>query len=788
MEQYREQYCRLRDEIIARQFGNLNPVQRDAVFTLRGPVLILAGAGSGKTTVVVNRIANMILYGEAYGSSYVPEGLTQQDLDFLAHCDVRDSANTAALSQLLGYHRVRPWNILAITFTNKAANELKERLERTLGPDALDINAGTFHSACVRMLRRDIACMGYPQSFTIYDTDDSVRVIKDALKTLGIDDKLFPPKALLNIISRQKDRMVTPEQIPTDGEYRMEVIKKVYEYYQKTLKAAGALDFDDIIMVTVQMLETHPEVLEYYQKRFQYIMVDEYQDTNHAQYRLVSLLSQSHHNICVVGDDDQSIYKFRGAMIENILSFEQQFPNTKVVRLEQNYRCTKTILEAANRVIENNTERKGKELWTNNEQGEKICHFKGRNALAEARFVAETVLEDVKNGQKYSDHAVLYRQNALSREIEQYFVKAGIPYKIIGGVRFYERKEIKDMTAYLSVIANPQDTVRLKRIINEPKRAIGDATVEAIDQVAAGLGLSAFEVMEHADEYAALAKKAPALKEFCGMIKRFGEYLESMSLDELFDEVLDETGYREMLEKQGFEGQTRLENVAELKSQIIQYSEQAETPSLQEFLEEVALYADTDGIDQNADCVLMMTMHSAKGLEFPVVFLVGAEEGIFPSSLSMNDPSEIEEERRLCYVAITRAKQRLYITSTYERMLYAKTMRNRVSRFVEEIPMPMKDVRDEIIRQAFAKPEKAPQKPHVDTFSKRFMGGFDQYKNKPNANANTYQVGDVVVHQTFGKGRVVSVRAMGNDHLLEIVFDTAGQKKIMANFAKLEKA
>ncbi|MBC8569891.1 ATP-dependent helicase [Zongyangia hominis] len=765
----------------------MNDRQKKAVFQIGGPVLILAGAGSGKTTVLVNRIANMVRFGDAYSAPNLEE-YTQEQRSFLQDLIDGRTEDLNALAEIVAHYPVKPWNILAITFTNKAAGELKARLSSMLGEDAQDIAAGTFHSACVRILRREIDRLGYKSSFTIYDTDDSVRVIKDSLKELNINDKNFAPKRILGQISRSKDTMVTPAEFTKQAgsDYRLSTIAKVYELYQKKLKAANAVDFDDIICLTVRLFEENEDVLEHYQNRYKYILVDEYQDTNHAQYRLVSLLSQKRQNICVVGDDDQSIYKFRGADIENILSFEQQFPGALVIRLEQNYRSTQNILDAANEVIENNVSRKGKTLWTDSGAGEKIAVHRFYSEAEEAQFIADTIVSDVANGQKYADHAVLYRMNAQSNSVEKTLVKSAIPYRIIGGLRFYERKEVKDMVAYLSVINNPADAVRLNRIINEPKRGIGAATVAAAQQIAAQTGENLFDVFAAADEYAALSRKAGGLKAFAAMIGELSDTAMTGELCELFDEVLEKTGYRIMLEAQGDEGRTRLENVEELRSNIVKYCQENEEPTLSGFLEEISLYTDLDNFDPDEDSVILMTMHSAKGLEFENVFLIGMEEGIFPGMQSIYNPGEIEEERRLAYVGITRAKRRLYLTSASQRMIFGSTARNRPSRFITEIPKNLCDFEDKTVITRPAVEARSFVKPGVREGVRSSIGIGSA--PKPAQKGETgFLPGDQVLHKVFGAGVILSATPMGGDRLLEIAFDKVGTKKIMENFARLQR-
>ncbi len=787
----KERYLAVRKRIIGDFFSRLNPMQKDAVFAMDGPVLILAGAGSGKTTVIINRIANMVQFGRAYQSSWMPEGITVEDVEFLEEYADGGNWEMERAFQLIRERPVAPWNILAITFTNKAAGELRERLMDMLGETASQIHASTFHSACVRILRREIEPLGYGRSFAIYDTDDSVRVVKAALKELNLDEKRFSAKSILSLIGRAKDELKTPDMFAaTVGEdYRMQVASKVYTLYQKQLKAANAVDFDDIIMLTVQLFQQYPEVLEDYRRRFRYIMVDEYQDTNRAQFELVRLLAQKDGNLCVVGDDDQSIYKFRGATIENILQFEDTFQGARVIRLEQNYRCTTTILDAANAVIAHNTARKGKTLWTQNGTGEKVYVYRAVDESEEARFICDMIQQNVRAGARYSDHVVLYRMNAQSQMLERGLVKAAIPYKIIGGLRFYERKEIKDMISYLSVINNPSDTLRLRRIINEPKRKIGDSTVNAVAQIAAGEGRPVFEVLEHADEYADLARKAADLMGFAQMMRRLMDQADSCPLDELLDTLLEETGYLAMLRAEGFEGQTRLENIEELKSTMNRYAQENSDATLSGFLEEIALYTDIDQYDPQADNVVLMTMHSAKGLEFDYVFVAGMEDGIFPGVQSMFDPELVEEERRLAYVSITRAKKRLYITNAAQRMMFGQTMRNRPSRFLGEVPKELCEMEDETVLRRQMAAQMAAQHPTrkkwVTPTDK--MLGIGKTQEPAGQGATDLKPGDQVEHKVFGKGMVLSVTPMGNDHLVEAAFENVGTKKIMAKFARLKK-
>ena len=783
MTDYGKDFTALKRAILDHEFSRMNEMQRKAVFKVQGPLLILAGAGSGKTTVLVNRIAYLLNYGNAYLDETVPAYIGERELNFLREYEKSPKEEDCeAVRGILAVHPPKPWNILAITFTNKAAGELKERLSAMLGAeDGAEVNAGTFHSICVRILRRNIDKLGYTRNFTIYDTDDSIRVIKDSMADLGVSDKMFPPRVVLNEISHSKDKMLSPKEfIQTAGsDYRLSVIGKLYQRYQERLKNANALDFDDLIVRTVELFDTYDDVLMYYQNRFRYILVDEYQDTNHAQYRLVSLLAQAHQNLCVVGDDDQSIYRFRGATIENILSFEKQFKHAVVIRLEQNYRSTQNILDAANAVIANNRERKGKSLWTQNGDGEKIIVRRTVDENAEAEFVASSVVENVKNGRRYSDHAVLYRMNAQSNSLERYFIRNNIPYRIIGGHKFFERKEIKDVLAYLNVINNSGDSVRLKRIINEPKRGIGASTVATAEQIAIGEGIALFDVLKEADTYPALARKAAPLKAFAAMIGDLAFTAEPEDLEFLLDELLEKTGYLAMLRADGPEGEARIENIEELKSNMKNYEEENEDGSLEGFLEEVALYTDLDQLNQSDDAVVMMTMHSAKGLEFPYVYIIGMEEGIFPSRNIMNFPDELEEERRLAYVGITRAKERLYLLGAASRMLFGSTNRNRPSRFLDEIPSDLTDYKDMTVNSYGYKP----QPKRSSGFTVETVGR----TAKAEPAAIDFKVGDTVSHRVFGNGMVVSMTPMANDMLVEVIFEKVGTKKIMANFAKLKK-
>ena len=704
----RQEFCALRDTYIEKQFGRLNAMQREAVFTTNGPLLILAGAGSGKTTVLVNRIANLIRFGAAHGSQWVPREVTEDDVKALRMAIMTNTDAPSWLDGMLRKDAVRSWNVMAITFTNKAAGELKERLRNMLGGEEGDeVFASTFHSACVRILRRWAEEIGYPRSFTIYDTDDTQRVMKSVYKELSIDDKFFPVKSAINQMSRWKDQLVSPEEaLRTPArDTKGALAAKVYAAYEKKLKDAGAFDFDDLIYQTVQLLAGHEEVRQFYQNKYRYLLVDEYQDTSVAQFRLVSLLTGPEKNICVVGDDDQSIYRFRGATIENILNFERIYPGTKTIRLEQNYRSTSNILNAANCVIQHNTERKGKTLWTKNGEGDKVQVYTAENEQDEASHIADVIGQHLKEGGHLADHAILYRMNAQSAPIESYFTRAGIPHKIVGGQRFNDRKEVKDIHSYMSIVANPRDDVRLRRIINEPARKIGATTIEVIADLAAQQGISMLDVISHADQYAKLSRAIASLFKFWDIYQKLQESLETKTLDEFASDVIEITGYRAMLEADAAKGHEdaadRLQNLGQLVNNVKSYCDQhGEEASLEGYLEDIALISDIDSYNESADQVVLMTIHSAKGLEFPYVFLIGMEEGVFPSEMSKYSEADLEEERRLAYVGITRAKKELYISNSVTRMLYGRTQRNEPSRFLREIePEYIEETRSPVLEQ-----------------------------------------------------------------------------------------
>lgn len=787
----------LRRAVLEKDFARMNDRQKQAVFTVNGPLLILAGAGSGKTTVLINRIANILRYGDAYNSTYLRDDLDENDIAACKAYIENGTPLTTESQEHLSVSACAPWRIMAITFTNKAAGELKDRLCAMLGETANDIWASTFHSTCARILRRDGKRIGYSSHFTVYDTDDQRRLMKSILKELDISEKNITPKSILNVISRAKDSLISPAEyaLTVGDDFRLKIISRAYTTYQKRLEDADAMDFDDLINKIVELFKKCPDVLEYYQNRFRYLMVDEYQDTNHAQYTFVRMLAEKSGNLCVVGDDDQSIYKFRGATIENILSFENTFQNATVIRLEQNYRSTQNILDAANAVIEHNTERKGKTLWTQNGTGAMIHLHTAENETDEAERITKIILDGVAAGRKFSDYAVLYRMNSQSLTFERNFAKSGVPHRIIGGTRFYERREIREMIAYLSVINNPSDEMRLRRIINTPKRSIGDRSVEVAAQIGQQTGETLFEVVSHAKGYPALSRAANKMTLFAAQMQGLIELNndEKVTLGELYDELVERIDYLNFLKTDDPESaEDRAANVQELASNLRRFEEENPEGTLSDFLEEVSLITDIDNYDNNADSVVLMTVHSAKGLEFPVVFLPGMEENIFPGMASVYVPSEVEEERRLAYVAITRAKEELYIFHAESRMIFGMTNRNRVSRFVEEIPETL--VEHTRSRDYSARPVSMPNfggaKPFGEapkTKSVAEAGGFTPKPRVKPAPAGTYRVGDTVLHKAFGTGLIVSATPMANDTLLEVAFDKVGTKKLFANFARLTK-
>jgi len=807
-------FIQARHDAIATEYSNLNPCQRQGVLATEGPLLLLAGAGSGKTTVLIHRVANLLRFGRGSDTDEIPIPISEDEVQFLEqYAAAPDAAQRPLMEYLCAVEPARPWEVLAITFTNKAANELKERLGRMLGEEvAADVWASTFHSACVRILRRDIDRLGFDRSFTIYDSDDSKRVIKDIIKELELEEKSFPPREVQTIISRAKNDMQTPEDFAEQGkainDWRKIRMGKVYSLYNKKLRDANALDFDDLLWHTVRLLETAGDVREYYQRKFRYILIDEYQDTNALQYRLAALLTNQAKNICVVGDDDQSIYRFRGADITNILSFERQFKGARVIRLEQNYRSTQNILDAANAVIRHNQGRKGKTLWTENGRGELVTVKTTYNESDEANFVLGQIMMYYRRGGNWGDCAVLYRTNAQSNAMEYACKRNGVPYKIYGGLKFFDRAEVKDMLAYLCVINNPIDDLRLRRIINVPARKIGAATVDKAQLIAARYGMTLYDVLCRAEEFPELKSSAAKLKPFTDMIEEMRRRLPDCPLPEFYDYVCERSGYAPALrEKDDVESRGRLENVQELKSSILTYLENAEgtEPSLSGFLDEIALYTDLDSRADGDNCVTMMTMHAAKGLEFPQVFVVGMEEGLFPGNRAMGDGAEMEEERRLCYVAMTRAREKLTLTNARQRTLYGRTTPCMPSRFLNEIP--------EENMEWLSKPQPRSEswEERDSDYGDRGYGGYGQRsaapvvtrretaepkagalrsaagasKAAPKAAAPRMQIqaGETVEHDAFGRGLVLSVRTMGGDALVEVAFDSVGTKKLMLKMA-----
>ena len=734
-------------------YETLNSKQQEAVFYTEGPLLILAGAGSGKTRVLTHRIAYLI--------------------------------------DELG---INPWNILAITFTNKAAGEMRERVDRIVGFGSESIWVSTFHSTCVRILRRHIDRLGYSTNFTIYDADDQKTLMKDVCKSLQIDTKIYKERNLLAAISSAKDEMIMPDEFEMNavGDYHQQKVAQVYREYEKQLRSNNALDFDDLLVKTVQLLQTQPDILEYYQERFRYIMVDEYQDTNTVQFKLIHILAKKYRNLCVVGDDDQSIYKFRGANIKNILNFEDVFHDAKVIKLEQNYRSTENILNAANGVIKNNYGRKDKSLWTENGVGDKLVLKQFDNEYDEADYVVSDIRSNVREGvRSYNEHAILYRTNAQSRMFEEKFITANIPYKVVGGINFYARKEIKDLLAYLKTIDNGMDDLAVKRIINVPKRGIGLTTINRVQENATERGVGFYEALRTVDMIPGIGRSVTKLESFVALIEHFKQSAKTMLVSELMQEILDYTGYLEELKEEGdIEAETRMENIDEFLSKIAAYEEscEEESPTLSGFLEEVALVADIDSLDESSDYVVLMTLHSAKGLEFPQVYLVGMEDGIFPSYMTMtsDDPSEIEEERRLCYVGITRAMENLALTCARRRMMRGEVQYNKMSRFITEIPMELFEGRSSSIK-ADMKQTEIPKAKTI--FNSQPYANVKPAQNfgAKSADVPGYDVGDRVRHLKFGEGLVTSMVKGGRDYEVTVQFDSVGVKKMFAGFAKLQK-
>lgn len=777
----------LKQQAFRKYFHSLNEQQQQAVFSVNGPVLVLAGAGSGKTTAIISRIVNMIYFGDGYAQAdgYLPE----EDAVWLqAYIDGKEPEDVERLREILAIAPIRPWNILAITFTNKAAGEMRARLASTLGEElASSVHASTFHSACVQILRRSIERLGYGSDFAIYDADDSRKLMKSCLADCNVSEKQFPPRGIVQEISNAKDAMISPEEMWEDAgeDYRKQTVARLYAAYQRHLRESNALDFDDIIYLTVELFRRFPEELAKYQYRFPYVLVDEYQDTNHAQYQLISLLTHASGNLCVVGDDDQSIYRFRGATIENILGFEEEFPDCTVIRLEQNYRSTQNILDAANSVIANNTGRKSKHLWTNAGAGEKITWYRAADESDESAYVSDTILKQVKAGEKYSDHAILYRMNAQSNMLERALVHKGIPYRIYGGTRFYDRKEIKDILAYMSIVENPNDRVRFERIVNEPKRGIGNATLALLLQISQDLHLSPLEVLQNVEQYPALSKKKTALKKFAELWEALITAEREQPLEQFLDTILEKTGYHGMLESMGEEGTFRLENIEELKTSILTYQNEAEEASLGGFLEEISLYTDVDKYEPDQDTVMLMTVHSAKGLEFRNVFLVGMEQGVFPGNRSLSTPQDLEEERRLAYVALTRAKEKLTLTTAASRMLFGMTMRNPPSQFLEEIDKSL--LEEKTSRRQSKRGIPAGNAESVQSISLLQQQMAASKKRVYQAQPKEFHVGERVRHAVFGDGTVLSITKMANDAMLEVGFDLVGTKRLMASHPKIKK-
>ena len=810
IQNFDQRYIAARRAVIARRYARMNPQQREAVLATEGPLLLLAGAGSGKTTVLINRVDNLLTFGRGSDSDEVPYWAGEEELAFLEGFPADPSPEDwQEARRLCAVDPAVPWSVIAITFTNKAAGELKERLARMCGPAANDIWAATFHSACLRILRRDIEQLGlgFTSNFTIYDSDDSKRVIKDILKDLSLDEKEFQPRSVLAIISGAKDKDQGPEEFAREArlghDWRMPRIAEIYAGYVRCLREANALDFDDIILHTVHLLQKDEEVLRFYQRKFRYVLIDEYQDTNHLQYLLARLLAGGHENICVVGDDDQSIYRFRGANIENILHFESQYASCRTIRLEQNYRSTQNILDAANAVIRNNSGRKGKTLWTESGAGEKVLVKTVFNESDEANFVVNRIMEDYGRGANWRDNAVLYRMNAQSNALEMALKRQGVPYRIYGGMKFFDRAEVKDMLSYLCLINNPADDLRLRRIINVPVRGIGAATIEKVQALAMQSGRSLWQVLVDSAAYPELKSASGKLLAFVQMIEGLRELEGNVELPEFYDAVCERTGYIRALEqKNDMESRGRIENVQELRSSILGFLDSdPEDRSLAGFLDTVALYTDLDSAEEGDNCVSLMTMHSAKGLEFPAVYVVGMEEGVFPGGRAAGESEEMEEERRLCYVAMTRAREKLTMTTARQRMLYGRTANNMPSRFLEEIPA------ENMVWQSKAAPRHSDWAGEGEFGGSSFSGAraasygdADQRRTrtasayrqrgagftagaKAAAPALQLQKGDAVHHRTFGDGMVLSVRPMGGDALLEVAFEQVGTKKLMLKAA-----
>ena len=810
MNDFTTRYISARRKCIARDFQRLNPEQQRGVLTTEGPLLLLAGAGSGKTTVLINRVANLLTYGRGSDCDAVPESATEDDLAFLeAYSEHPTPDERARMIHLCAVEPPRPWSVLAVTFTNKAANELRERLDVFGIEGARDVWALTFHAACVRILRRDIDRLGFALDFTIYDTDDSRRVVRDIVREMDLDEKAFPPREVLSIISKAKDAMETARDFAAhwsgSGDWRKERIAKIYTAYDRALREANALDFDDILLHAVTLLQSYPEVRDYYRRKFRYVLIDEYQDTNRLQYLLMKQLVGPKGNICVVGDDDQSIYRFRGADITNILNFEAEYSGTRTIRLEQNYRSTQHILSAANAVIGHNTARKGKNLWTDAGDGDKVTIKTVFNESDEANYVVSSIMSDYNRGKNWRDNAILYRMNAQSNALEYAFKRNGVPYQVVGGMKFFERAEVKDMLSYLAVLNNPADDLRLRRIINNPPRGIGATSIDTVQRLASEQGVPMYEVVRHADEYADLSRAAGKLKQFAAMLDELREAEEDTPLPEFYDLVCQKSGYTRALgEKNDMESRGRLENVQELKSNIAAFLENdPEDATLSGFLNEIALYTDLDSATTD-NAVTMMTMHSAKGLEFPCVYVVGMEEGVFPGQRTLGEPDELEEERRLCYVAMTRAREKLTLTNAKQRMLFGRTTPNAPSRFLSEVPEEDSDWQgknpptygvereyggdfgggwgDTAYAQRGGLPYAGATRDSSGYYSNRKAKAPVRampHKAASAAARPDLKAGDRVQHKSFGEGMVTSMTPMGGDVLLEVAFDGVGTKKLL---------
>lgn len=782
----REDFINIKRKLFDKYYARLNQMQRNAVYCVNGPLLVLAGAGSGKTTVLVNRIANIICCGNAFESEVVPKDGNVLFDEMQTLIDSGTHAQISAFLPRLAVNPAKPYKVLCITFTNKAASEFKERLKALLGDSADDIWAGTFHSICVRILRRHIHLLGYDNNFTIYDSDDSKKLITDILKRLNIDENLLAVRTVINTISRAKEKGQTPEEFAADSDKdtRMQKLAMVYAEYKSSLKRSNALDFDDIIMLTNILLSENAETLSKYREQFDYILVDEYQDTNPSQSQLVALLAGEKKNVCVVGDDDQSIYAFRGATVENILSFDKAFRNAKTIRLEQNYRSTGNILTAANGLIQNNNERKGKNLWTDAGEGEPVLIKRQSTQSDEATFIINNIKSAVATHEySYNDFAILYRMNAQANALEIIFSKSRIPYRIFGGIRFYERKEIKDIIAYLSVVNNPNDDTRLKRIINTPRRGIGTNSIALISELAQKENISFFEVIKNASRYPELQKSYSKLERFYALIVDLKEFSQTNCIAELVKEVVAKTGYKEMLAEDELD-MNKAENLDELVSSAVAFEESTQEPTLSLFLEDIALVSDTDNFDKEAAAVTLMTVHSAKGLEFPIVFLPGFEEGIFPSMQALSEGDKgLEEERRLAYVAITRAKQKLIILHAATRLLFGRTSSNPVSRFAEEIPTDCK-VEDNKPQPTVTTVSEAKKK--YTNSQESYLKNIEHPQDSPDGSKmKIYKTGQRVSHMLFGAGTVLSAEKMASDVLYEIEFDNGSTKRLMSTFAKL---